>query len=261
MHLIALLSQDAQLVAALSTLAEPGFHLHALTGPASLSRVLAALEPLEFAGALLIGLPYQEQALAQVQRSSLGARDAGLVDTVMATPAGLVGEYLLGKALGQALRAAGWDARNARGVVLGQGPEARAVARELASSGVRHLTVLATERPGAERSLPPMPMGAEATALALREPRAAFYLEQADLLVRTDPALSLDEALLGPHLGVADLSPEPLSPLRRAAMRVGARTLSLRDVQAYQISGALGHILGAPVEVERFLSAFHQDVR
>lgn len=261
MHLIALLSQDAPLVAALSTLSEPGFHLHALTEPRSVARVLAALEPLEFAGALLVGVPYQEQALTQVQRSSLDARDAGLVDTVMVTPAGLVGEYLLGKALGRVLRAEGWDARNARAVVLGHGPEARAIARELASSGVRHLTVLAAERPSAEQSLPPLPMGAEATALALREPRAAFYLEQADVLVRADPALAVDEALLGPHLGVVDLSPEPLSALRRAAIRVGAKTLALRDVQAYQISGALGQILGGPVEVERFLSAFHQDVR
>ncbi len=256
-HLIAFYSQDPQFVAALEPHQDPRYHLHPVSPQQPSARVFAALGPLEFAGALVVGQTFQEQALSHVQRSSLEAREAGLIDTVTVTPAGLVGEYLFGKALSRALRAEGWDARGARAVILGGSPEAGVIARELASLGVRHLAVLAADRPSAERSLPVLPPSAEWAARAVSEAAASLFLEQADILVRSDPALKVDATLLGPHLGVVDLSAEPLSLLRRQALEVGAKTLGLRDVQAYQVCTALEHILGSPLEVERFLGLFH----
>lgn len=257
MYLVALLSQDPQVVAALAAFSDPRFLIHSIGEARALAKVLAALEPLEFAGALVIGPNYQQQALSQMQRSSLEARECDMVDTVTVTPAGLVGDYLLGKALGQVLRAEGWDPRQARAVVLGGSAEAKVLARELASLGVSHLTLLAQDRPSAERSLPHLPASTGSEARALSEPGASLLVEQADILVRADARLELDPALLGPHLSVVDLAPSSLSTLRKQALKVGAKTLGLRDLQAYFVSTALGHILGSPLEVDPFLSLFH----
>ena len=255
MHLIALFCEDPDVVAALTQAEQPTYHLHPVTKQPLAA--LGGLEPLEFAGALVLGESLQKQAFHQVQRSSLDAQTSEAVDTVTVTPLGLVGEYTLGRALGRALLADAWDLRDARVVVLGAGAEATVLAKELASLGASHLTVLAQDRPAAENALPPLAATVTTQARALSEPLAGSYVEQADVLVRTDPALNVDKNVLGPHLSVIDLSPTPLSPLRKAALGVGAKSLGLRDIQAYQAALALSHILGSTVEVDAFLTLFH----
>ena len=261
MHLIALFCTDPDVVDALTQVEQPSYHLHPVALKQPLAAALNALESLEFAGALVLGEELQRQAFNQVQRSSLDAQTSQAVDTVTVTPLGLVGEYTLGRALGRALLADAWDVRDARVVVLGAGAEATVLAKELASLGASHVTVLAQDRPAAEKALPPLAATVTTQARALSEPLAGSYVEQADVLVRTDPTLKVDKNVLGPHLSVIDLSPTPLSPLRKAALGVGAKSLGLRDIQAYQAALALSHVLGSVVEVDAFLTLFHGQVQ
>ncbi len=257
MPLVALLCHDPHRVSALTQVRHPAFTLHPVSAQHPVPNVMNALTVLDFAGALVLGADLQRQTAAGVQRSSLDTRTFGVADTVTVTSAGLVGDYNLGRALAAALQADSWDVGGARAVVLGAGPAASVSARELASLGARSVTLFAADRPTAERALGSLAVTALAAARAWGEPSAQSYLEKADLLVRTDHRLKLDEHLLGPHLNIVDLAPEPLSRLRRAALKLGAKSLGLRDVQAYQAAVALGHVLGGAVEVAPFLNALH----
>ena len=261
MQLIALFCEDPDVAEALTQVEQPPYHLHLVALEQPLAAALTALSALDFAGALVLGESLQRQAFAQVQRSSLDAQNSEAVDAVTVTPLGLVGEYTLGRALARALLADAWDLRGARVVLLGAGAEATVLAKELASLGASHVTVLAQDRPAAEKALPPLAATVTTQARALSEPLAGSYVEQADVLVRTNPDLKVDKTLLGPHLSVIDLSPAPLSPLRKTAFGVGAKSLGLRDIQAYQAALALSHVLGSTVEVDAFLTLLHGQVQ
>ena len=245
---------------ALVQVKHPAFTLHPVSAQQPVPSILSALAVLDFAGALVLGAELQQQVAAGVQRSSLDTRTFGVADTVTVTSAGLVGDYNLGRALVTALQADRWDVSGARAVVLGAGPAASVSARELASLGAQTVTLLAADRPTAERALGSLAVSATAAARAIGEPLARTYLENADILVRTDNRLKVDERLLGPHLNIVDLAPEPLSALRRSALKLGAKSLGLRDVQAHQAAVALSHILGGPVEAAPFLNALHSSV-
>lgn len=259
MSLVALLCQDPATVSALTQVAHPAFKLHAISARHPVSSVLSALPTLDFAGAVVLGAELQQQAAASLGRSSLDTRTFGVADTVTVTSAGLVGDYTLGRALAAALQADLWNIVGARAVVLGAGPAASVCARELASLGADRVTLLAADRPTAEGALGSLAATALAEARALGEPNTQTYLERADILVRTDATLKLDDRLLGPHLHVVDLAPEPLSALRRNALKLGAKSLGLRDVQAHQLALALSHILGGRVETAPFLHALHSN--
>ncbi len=257
MSLVALLCHDLQGVTALTQVKHPSFVFQPLSARYPVATVLDALSVLEFAGAFVLDEPLQRQVAAAVHRSSLAARTFGVADTVTVTSAGLVGDYNLGRALVAAVQAERWDVGGARVVVLGAGPAASVSARELAGLGAGRVTLFAADRPSAERALGSLAVTATAEALALGGPLARAYFERADILVRTDDRLKLDERLLGPHLNVVDLAPEPLSALRRNALQRGAKSLGLRDVQAYQTALALGTVLGGTVEAAPFLEALH----
>ena len=257
MPLVALLCSDPHIVAALTRVNHPAFRLHPVSAQQQVPNVLSALATLEFAGAFVLGAEVQRQTAATVARSSLDTRTFRVADTVTVTSAGLVGDYHLGRALVAALQADRWDLVGARAVVLGAGPAASVSARELASLGAAQVTLFAADRPTAERALGALAVTTTAEARAIGEPLAQSYLENADILVRTDSTLKLDQRLLGPHLNIVDLAPEPLSALRRSALQLGAKSLGLRDVQAYQVALALEHIVGGTVEVAPFLNALH----
>ena len=166
-------------------------------------------------------------------------------------------EYNLGRAVGAALQTANWHSAGASVVILGSGVQARAVSRELSSLGATKLAVLAANRPVAEHATPRLAATTETIHRAEGDPLALKLLEGADLVVRIDPKMKVPKAILGPHLTVVDLSPEPMSTLRQNAVSLGALTLGLRDVQAQGLAVSLGHILGGRLGAERFSELLH----
>src|SRR5690554_2158521 len=155
MHLVAISSSDAELLRLLWRFRDPlgRFHLHTIAEHDA-NQLLPALAPMEFAGAIVLGPEDQGDVTGLLQRSSMEVQESGAADTVTVTPAGLIGEYNFGRALGQMLKAASWDARNSRVSILGSGPRVRAAAREVSSMGASQLAILASNRPEAEQSAP-----------------------------------------------------------------------------------------------------------
>lgn len=259
MHLIALLCQDDQLSRALGNFYDDSSRvlLHPVPYVHDLERVLASLEPLDFAGALILSSNLQERTFHLATRTSLDAQEAAAADSIMVTPGSLVAEYNLGRAVGMALASIAWDARGAKAVVLGSGSMGRAVARELASLGVQHLSVLGSNRPMAEHTASQLAITTNVVARAHDDPLAFKLLDGADLLVRIDPTTHIPTRHLGPHLTVVDLAPQAMSPLRQRAMGLGALTLGSRDIQAHQVALSLNHILGTQFSAGDFLALLH----
>jgi hypothetical protein len=143
-------------------------------------------------------------------------------------------------------------------VVLGADVTARAVARELATLGVAHLTVLANERPEAEHVVARLAASTDVAARAYNDPAALALLELADLVVRTDGAGDLPAHVLGPHLALVDTTPGSLTAWRRRGLEVGAMTIGRRDIEAHRLHQALGSILGPGVALEPMMSMLHE---
>ena len=260
MDLIALLGADSSLQDALGECTDSSFHFHAALPDSSAEQILAALEPLRFAGAAVLDPGLQAAALGAVTRPSVAAQGAGAVDCVVVTAAGLVGEYTLGQAVGELLLASQWNLRGARGVVIGTGPEAKAVAREASGLGLNHLSVLGEDVSSAEAITRELAATTKGEYAPLRSPVSMSYIERADVLVRCDPSAEVPTELLGPHLSVVDLSPAHLSHLREAALKVGAKSLGARDVWAYQLMLIARQVLGRHLEAAPFLELFHSHI-
>ena len=260
MHLVAVVSSDHELAHALRGYRDDAhrFLLHPV--PATPAKTwFPGLKALDFAGALVLGAELQREALALADRASLEASEVGAADALTVTQAGVVADFHLGRALIQALRSRLWDPRGANAVVVGEGLEAHAAARALASDGVRHLTLLAGSRPDAERMVPRLAASTDVVATVPDDPIAARLLEGADLVVRTERSLRLPALLVGPHLTVVDLADGAMSTLRRDAMAAGALTLDRFDVEAHRLHVALAQVLGAGVTVEPLLQALLRD--
>lgn len=258
MHIVGVLGRDPNLLHALSRFRDPlgRFHLHPLQdGP--IEAVLDGLVPLEFAGAILLGAEFEQAASGLLQRYSLDAQEVGAVDTVSVAAGGLIGEYNAGRAVGSLLADADWDGRGARAVLLGSGKQVAAIARELSSTGVSQIVILAENRPAAERSAPQMAASTAVVTSAQGDPRADGFLAEADLLIRVDPTSDVPIEAMGPHLCLVDLRPEKVSALRQQALNVGALTFNLLDYQAHRLALGLGHVLGAGIELEPFLALLH----
>lgn len=263
-HLVALLSDDNELLGALRGYADDQrrFHLHPLPST-DVATQLRALVQLDFAGALVIGPPTgggaspEAAALSAVGRTDIDAREAGALDTVIVTPSGLVGEYNIGRAVAACLGSVRYDARGARAAIIGGGPSCRVLARELASLGVAELTVLAASRPEAERSVPSIAATTTVSTRALNDPLATALLEQCDLIVRLRDGAALPAKALGPHLTLVDLAEDPVSDMRERAMRAGSTTFNRADVVSHLIAFGLGHILGGSIGAEPFLQRLH----
>lgn len=256
-HLVACVCDDATAHAVRSFRdATDRFYLHPVK-PGSMADVVTGLKSLEFAGAMVLDEARQAEAQRLADRSSLDAQELGAADTLTVTQAGIMADHCLGRALAAVLVAHRWDGAGARVVVLGSGATARSVAREAVSMGASALTVLATDRVAAERMLPHGSAGTAMLARAAVDPVAPTMLEQADLVVRVDQALSIPAQLLGPHLTLVDLVPEVVSPLRRQAMGAGALTFNMRDVEAHRLELGLTQVLGGPVGIEPLMTLFH----
>ncbi len=258
MRLVALLCQPTQIQNVLEKLDDDDVALYPIGNNKPLSSILSSMATLEFAGALVLDPQQQAACLGQMQRSSLDAQQAGAIDIITITPAGLFGDYALGHAVGALLKSSGFHLHGARVIILGSGTEVSAIARELSSLGISHLSVLSSNRPDAEKTLPRLAASTTSMATAIHEPTTGLLVEQADLLIRIDPDLNIPEQFLGPHLNVIDFSPLAMSPLRQQAMKAGAKTLGVKDVQAHQLSLALSRILGKPYQADMFLNLLHQ---
>lgn len=258
MHIVGVLSRDSAVLTAVSRFRDPigRFHLHPLQdGPTE--AILAALVPLEFAGVLLVDEEFEAPA-PQVSRSSLDAQQVGGIDTVTVAGGSLIGEYLGGRALGSLLSRSDWDARGAKVVLLGAGRRVASMARELSSLGAAQVVVLGHDRPTAERSAPGMAASTKVVTTAVNDPRHETYLEEADLLVRVDPALDVPDHVLGPHLCLLDLHADSISELRQRALNVGALTFNTSDYQAHRLSLGLSNILGTEIGSEGILALLHE---
>ena len=80
---------------------------------------------------------------------------------------------------------------------------------------------------------------------------------QADLVVRLEPGHEVPVNVLGPHLTVGDMLPEPVSNMRRQALASGALTFNRRDVEAYRLELGLSQVLGGPIGIEPIMTLFH----
>jgi len=258
MHLVAVASADADITHALRGFrdGQGRFHLHPVA-PGGVEELYRGLRRLDFAGALVLDQAVQQAALDHADRASLDATEVGGADTVTVTPGGIIAEYNLGRAAAALLASARWDAREADVVLLGGGPAARGLARELSSQGAASVAVLADSPADAERSMPHLAASTGVVARAASDPLVPTLLERADLLVRLSDTVSVPGSLLGPHLTLLDVGGEPVSALRRRAMSVGALTFNRFDLDAYLVELGLSHILGSQVGVEPFLELFH----
>lgn len=258
MHLVAALSRNEDDLRPLSAFrdAQGRFHIHPVAGQ-PVTEAIGALELLELAGAVILDEESQQEAAGRVRRLSLEAQDAGAVDTVAVTGAGLIGEFNAGRALGEMLASAGWDGRNAAVTILGGGPRATAMARELGSAGIASLVVLSTSRPEAEAAVPQLAAGVRVAASAYSDPLMHRYLADSDLLIRLEPRVQVPGDLLGPHLTVVDLGGEAVSSLRRHSLATGALSFNAHDFGAYFLSLSLSHILGGRLNPEPFLQLYH----
>ncbi len=260
MHIVAILCQDSRLGQALSEFRDENLniYMHPVPETSEFADVCAALKPLDVTGALIFDESLQAKAFQLARRSSLDAQEVGAVDTLSTTANGLIGEYNLGRAITWILDNYDWHAPEAEAVVLGNNLSVRAISRELASLGLRRLSILATNRPSAEKIITKVAANTEIVTKAYNDPSSLSLLEQADLLIKLgDTPIPIPEELLGPHLSIIDLSPEIMSTLRQQATNVGALNLSLRDVQAHQIALSLNHILGSRLDPASFLDLLH----
>ena len=262
MHLVATLTSDAQLQRNLWRFRDPlgRFHLHPIREN-SAAQMLKALAAVEFAGALVVDPEQQLEVPALLQRSSMEVQDSGAADTITVTPAGLIGEYNFGRAVGMMLKSAQWDARDARATILGAGPQVKAISRELSSLGVAELAVLASNRPEAEQSVPVLAASTRVMTRMFSDPLAERHLQDSDLIVRLDPRMNVPGHVLGPHLTLVDLASTGVSAMRSQALSVGALSFNRVDYDAHFIALALSQVLGGAIDAEPFLTLFHEGVR
>jgi len=258
MNLVSLFSEDIHLKDLLSS----QIALDYLISPSKIAfinqQALDGLEPLGFSGAMVLGESLQSQAFKHVQRHSLAAQRVAAVDTIIVTPMGLMGDYSIAYAIGKQLDEKKWSAVGARIVIVGNDARAIATANELASMGAQHITVIAQEQPFAEHVLRNIAITTQKLATTPGQIMAGSSLERADLLIRFDHGIEIDSMSLGPHLNIIDLSPNPYSVLRQDANKMGAETISDKDIQAYHLATMLELILARDVSVDYFLDILHR---
>jgi len=252
MLFIALITQDPNLIHVLNKPLSDDFHIHVVNPDKNVADVCTGLKALDYAGALVFDDDWQAQMSNHCERSSLAASSNNATDTLVVTQAGLLGDYVLGQAITALLSHHQWNIRGASVVITGAGAMARVLAKEIAGMGADTVNIVAQNRPLAEQALPQI-ANTKSLAHAFGELTADAAFERADLLIKTEDTNLIPKEILGPHLSVVDLSPSPLSSLRQDALRVGASSFGLRDLQAHQLHIGMEAILGKKLEVSLFL--------
>ncbi len=257
MHLIALSSQNQQLTHALSEFKDrrSNIYLHPIPNNSRFESVCDGLKALDFVGLLALDEAAQSEAYQKAERSSLDAQEIRAADSLTVSANGLIGEYNMARAIMQVLKTNEWDARGAKAVILGASALARAIARELSSSGVSNLSLFAETQPSAESTTSGLAVSTEQYAGTYTDVRLDHMLSEADLLIQVSSKseAKIADEHLGPHLSFIDLSTENMTLLRKRALNLGASTLSLKDVQAQQLALSLNHMLGTQLSPAPFL--------
>ena len=201
------------------------------TAPGELPAAVARLRGAEYLGAN-VTVPHKEAVVALLDEVAPLAGRVGAVNTIVKRGALLRGENTDVGGFLAPLRERSADLPRWRGVVLGAGGAARAVALALLDAGIAALTIANRTPAGAEALVADLDEG-RAMPLALDDARLADHLAGADLLVdatargwhtaeSTLPPAQL--ALLPRDALVYDLTYQPTGLLRAAAAR-GLATL------------------------------------
>jgi shikimate dehydrogenase len=228
-----------------------------------LAAAMQGLRAMNFRG-INLTIPHKVQVLQYLDEVSPDARVMGAVNTVRRDGDRLIGENTDGKGFLRALREdAKVDPHGRQVVVLGAGGAARAVCVELALAGAQSIRIV--NRSAAR---------GEELALLLNEhtPVQAAYVPwmsgmrlapDTDLLVNctsiglypdVDGIPDIDLAVMGPHMVVCDVIPNPPdTPFLRAARSRGAKTIDGLGMLVYQGAIAFKMWTGddAPVDVMR----------
>jgi shikimate dehydrogenase len=230
----------------------------AFTVPAgSGADALAGMRALGLAG-LSVTMPHKEDAFRAVDETTAVARRLEAVNCVTRRDGTLVGDSTDGEGFLVALgRAAGFDPRAKRCLVIGAGGAARAVTLALAEAGATEVVVLNRTPARAET----------AAALAGKAGRVGSGADVAgaDLVVQATPmgmagpaADDLPVDLDALHAGqvVADLVYHPIeTPILRAARAQGAVAVTGLGMLVHQAALALERWTGRSVPVEAMWNA------
>ncbi len=222
--------------------------------PRFLSPILRALVLAGVEG-LNVTVPLKEAVMPLLDRLDPAARAMGAVNTIVVRNRRLSGHNTDAKGFSLALRELSWRPASAHAVILGAGGAARAVAWELARTGVSRLTIANRRLPRAQRL---------ARWISRLYPRVTLRvislsqvnLEDADLLVnatsvgmRAADSSPIDLASLRPRTAVYDLVYHRETPLIRAARRRGCVAANGLSMLLYQGAESLRLWLKRPPPV------------
>lgn len=231
-------------------------------GREDLPRLLAAAQWMGFAG-LNITFPCKQAVIPHLDELSPDAAALGAVNTVVLRDGRRVGHNTDCSGFAEGFRRGLPGAPRARVVLLGAGGAGAAVAQALLAEGTGLLSIMDTERGRAEALAAELCLRFGACrAAACGELGAA--LAAAEGLVNCTPVgmtklpgLPLPEALVGPHLWVADIVYFPLeTELLRLARARGCRTLDGGGMAVFQAAGAFRLFTGREPDAARMLRHF-----
>ncbi|AWN48556.1 shikimate dehydrogenase [Methylobacterium terrae] len=230
---------------------------------AQLRALLSALRPIGFSG-VNVTFPYKEAVLPLLDELSPGARAVGAVNTVVVRDGRLIGHNTDTTGFARALVQAFGPAPEGPVALIGAGGVGKAVAVALARF------------PGLEiRMVDADPAKAEAVAASLAghaEVRVCRTVEEAvdgakgivngtPVGMLPDRGTPVPPALLRPGMWVADAVYSPLwTPLLAGAARIGARTMTGRELAIHQALDAFALFTGREAPAAAMERAFDRAV-
>ncbi|HLM95332.1 MAG TPA: shikimate dehydrogenase [Acidimicrobiales bacterium] len=221
---------------------------------------LVGMRALGIAG-LSVTMPHKEQAFSAVDHTTEVARRLEAVNCVTWRDGELWGDSTDGEGFLAALaRAAGFDPRGKRCLVIGAGGAARAVTVALAEAGAAEVVVVNRSAPRAERavalagSVGRVGSGADVTGAELVVQATPVGMDRAD--GTESGRLPLDPDALHAGQVVVDLVYHPaVTPLLRAAQSRGARAVGGLGMLVHQAALSLERWTGRAVPVEAMWAA------
>lgn len=229
-----------------------------------LATAVAALRAFNLAG-VNVTVPYKKAVLPLVDELTTAAKNIGAVNVIVNRAGKLTGDNTDGAGFIRGLEAeANFTIAGKEAVVLGAGGAARAVAVQLALTGVKHLTILnRTPTKGEQIVSKIKKLGVDAKIMLWNEPNWRQAIKAADLVVQassvgmhpnTQQCLPVKASDFRRDQVVCDLiyNPSQTIFLQRAAL-AGAQTFNGLGMLLYQ--GVLAFELwtdrSAPVELMR----------
>ncbi|MBY0335312.1 MAG: shikimate dehydrogenase [Acetobacteraceae bacterium] len=225
---------------------------------AELARLLHGVRRLGFRG-INVTFPYKEAVVPLLDTLSPGAASLGAVNLILVEGDGrLSGHNTDATGFLAAVRAhLGAEAREAPALVLGAGGAGRAIAWALREAGVPDLRVLDADAAKAAALCAAIPGARAVSDVAAGLRGARFLVNATPVGMKPDTGCPLDPALLHGGLWVADAVYAPLeTPLLAAARRVGARTMTGREMSVAQAVDGFRLFSGRAADLEAIARAF-----